>query len=283
MKTETAGSPAPAEALIPEARQHQRQRYQRGGAFLVIAALVIAALVVSALLLWRGPAAEGRPQPDPKPVAAASTSGAVYFRPVLCFAAAYVAPSGAAADAAARGTEPIPACSAGSLLSAANTDVTPGGNAPQGYSMRNIAPDTQYASYPSSSTRMPGYAQSTVLLPGLHGACDGAGGIRCVLGPVEMTSRAVGTVTVTRSRYGSWLVAYTTAGAGGSALWDKVAYENFHQFLGIEVDGVVYTAPIIQPLQSSFTSFEGKGELSGYSLTRADALYLAKALSSHRG
>jgi hypothetical protein len=277
MKTETAGPPAPAEALIPEARQHQRQRYRRGGSFLVIAALVIAALVASALLLWHGPAAEGKSRSDPKPAAATSASGLVYFRPVLCFAAPYAAPSGS--TAASRGTEPIPACSAASVLSAANVGVTPQTGTPSG----STPPDQQYASYPSSSTRTPGYASRTVLLPAVNGACDGTPAVRCVLGPVEMTSRSVGKVTVTRDHGSSgWIVNYTMAGAGASALWDKVAYENFHQFLGIELGGVVYTAPLIQPSQSSFSSFDGRGEISG-NFSRGDALHLARALSTHKG
>ena len=277
MKTETAGPPAPAEALIPEARQHQRQRYRRGGAFLVIAALVIAALLASALLLWHGPAAEGKAQSDPKPTAATSTSGLVYFRPVLCFAAPYAAPLGS--TAASRGTGPIPPCSAASLLTAANVGVAPQtGPFPSG----STPPDQQYASYPSSSTRTPGYTSSTVLLPGLNGACDETPAVRCVLGPVEMSSRSVGRVTVTRDHGGGWIVDYTMAGGRGSALWDKVAHENFHQYLGIEVGGVVYTAPLIQPTQSSFSSFDGKGEISG-NFSRADALSLAKALADHKG
>ena len=68
------------------------------------------------------------------------------------------------------------------------------------------------------------------------------------------------------------------AGAANSALWDKVAEENFHQLLGIELDGVVYSAPIIQPSQSTFTSFDGKGEISG-SLTQTDAQNLAQAMN----
>ena len=74
------------------------------------------------------------------------------------------------------------------------------------------------------------------------------------------------------------MVDYTLAGAAGSALWDKVAQENFHQFLGIELDGKVYSAPIIQPTPATFSSFGGKGEISG-SLTQADAQNLAQAMN----
>jgi hypothetical protein len=272
------GSPAPVEVLIPEARQHQRQRYRRKGTWAVIG-LVIAALIVSAVLLLRGPAAGNKGQTDPKPVAAsAAPSGLVYFRPVLCFAA----PSAAAdtsAGAVAGGTGPLPACAAASQLTAANVDVTPS-TASAGYFSRDRTPaDPQYASYPSTSALSPGYASKTVLLPGVGGACDGAQR-RCVLGPAEMSSRAIGKATATRTPSGQWVVDYTTTNAG-AALWDKVAEENFHQLIGTELDGVVYTAPIIQPTQTSFSSFDGRGEIGG--LTHSEAVHLAKAISAHKG
>jgi preprotein translocase subunit SecD len=57
-----------------------------------------------------------------------------------------------------------------------------------------------------------------------------------------------------------------------------VAQENFHQLLGIELDGDVYSAPIIQPTQAGFTSFAGRGEISG-NLTQSDAQNLAQAMN----
>jgi hypothetical protein len=281
MKTETAGAPQPAEVLIPEARQHQRTRYRRRGAAVVVVALVVVALIISAVLLVRGPAASGKAHGDPKPAPAVlSTSGVVYFRPVLCFAAPYARPAGGTSQAGQSGTEPIPACAAGSLLSAANMDVTPN-NGAQGYSSNNWSPDPQYAPYPSTNVHSPGYASRTVLLPGLNGACNETTNERCVLGPAEMSSRAVAKASVTRNQTGQWVVNYTTTGAG-AAVWDKVAHENFHQFLGIELNGVVYTAPLMQPAQTSFSTFDGRGELTG-NFDRSQAMRLAGALNSHKG
>jgi preprotein translocase subunit SecD len=60
-------------------------------------------------------------------------------------------------------------------------------------------------------------------------------------------------------------------------LWDQVAQANFHQELAIELDGVVQSAPLIQPGQTSFTSFAGSGEISG-SFTQASAKNLAIAM-----
>lgn len=117
-----------------------------------------------------------------------------------------------------------------------------------------------------------------MLLPGVANAC-GRGELRCVLGPAQMTGRSIASAKATQNQIGAWVVDYTMAGAAGSALWDKVAEENFHQLLGIEFDGEVYSAPIIQPDQSTFSSFDGKGEISG-ELTKSKAQQLARWMNS---
>jgi preprotein translocase subunit SecD len=58
------------------------------------------------------------------------------------------------------------------------------------------------------------------------------------------------------------------------------AEENFHKLLGIDFDGMVVSAPLIQPTQSSFSSFDGQGSISG-NFTKPQAMALAKAL--HHG
>jgi preprotein translocase subunit SecD len=138
--------------------------------------------------------------------------------------------------------------------------------------------DPQDEAYPSTDVDKTSYATSTVLLPGIGGACDGSTQVRCVLGPAQMTGRSIGSAQATQNQTGQWVVDYSLAGAAGSALWDKVAQANFHEFLGIELDGKVYSAPIIQPTQSTFSSFDGKGEISG-SLTQAQAQQLAQAMN----
>jgi hypothetical protein len=282
METETVEhSRTTTEVLIPEARQHQRRRYRRGGFVIVTCALVITVLIVSAALLLRGSASDGKAPSNPAPVAAAGNSGLVYFRPVLCFAPAYAAPTGVNVKIAPRGVEPIPACTANSQLTAANLEVTPIGT-PAGYStdFGTIPPDGQYGAYPSTSVHKTGYASDTVLLPGIGGTCDGEH-LRCVLGPAEMTGRSIGRATAKLAPNGAWVVDYSMAGSANSALWDKVAQQNFHQLLGIELNGVVYSAPIIQPVQSSFSTFSGRGEISG-ALTRSEAVHLAKEMTAYK-
>jgi preprotein translocase subunit SecD len=201
----------------------------------------------------------------------------MYFRPVLCFAYPQAVPKAQENKVQPRGIEQLPACTPSTELTAANLGVTPN-SSPQGYSSNNVPPDQQYEVYPSTSVDKPGYATSTVLLPGLASSGSANGGERYVLGPAQMTGHSIASATATQNQTGAWVVDYTLAGAAGSALWDKVAQENFHQLLGIELDGVVYSAPIIQPTQSSFTSFDGKGEISG-SLTQGDAQNLAQAMN----
>ncbi|HXZ62437.1 MAG TPA: protein translocase subunit SecD [Acidimicrobiales bacterium] len=199
----------------------------------------------------------------------------MYFRPVLCFAYAQPVPKASKTGVLPRGIESIPACGSTYALTEANLGVTPN-NTAQGYSSNNVPPDPQFTDYPSTSVQKPNYESSTALLPGL--ASSGTGGERYVLGPSEMTGHAIGSAVATQNQTGQWVVDYTLNGSANSALWDKVAQENFHQLLGIELDGVVYSAPIIQPTQSSFTSFDGRGEISG-SLTQQDAQNLAQAMN----
>ena len=97
-----------------------------------------------------------------------------------------------------------------------------------------------------------------------------------------MSGHSIATTQATQNQTGQWVVNYSLAGSAGSALWDKVAQENFHQLLGIELDGEVYSAPIIQPTQGSFTSFDGQGEISGggnTGLSQSDAQNLAQAMN----
>jgi preprotein translocase subunit SecD len=202
----------------------------------------------------------------------------MYFRPVLCYGYPEAVPKGSKAKALPRGVGTIPACASSSELTAANLGIVPNSNVAAGFTSNNIQPDPQFQAYPSTDTAKPNYANSTVLLPGVNGACDNSTQLRCVLGPSQMTGRSIASAQATQNQTGQWVVDYTLAGSAGSALWDKVAQENFHQPLGIELDGQVYSAPIIQPTQAAFSSFDGKGEISG-SLTQSDAQNLAQAMN----
>jgi preprotein translocase subunit SecD len=201
----------------------------------------------------------------------------MFFRPVLCFAYPEAKPKHAPANyVPTRGNGAVPPCTQQSQLTASALGVAPD-NSPNGFHSNNVPPDPQYVQTPSTSVLKPGYQNSTVLLPGLANSC-GQGGERCVLGPSQMTGHEISGATATQNQTGQWVVDYTLNGSAGSAKWDQVAQQNFHQLLGIELDGDVYSAPIIQPTQASFSSFQGKGEISG-SLSQQQAQNLAQAMN----
>ena len=187
----------------------------------------------------------------------------LFFRPVLCFAPRYSPPKG---GSQAPPTSP-PTCGAAYQLTASNLAVNP----TTGQS-RNIPPDPALASYPTTPSTKDDQHQ-TVVLPGLPGDP-----YRYVLGPAPLTGHAVKTALAQQSQIGQWQVNYTLTGTGSSA-WDNLAQANFHQFVAIELDGVVQSAPIIQPGQSTFTSFQGQGQISGGSnFTESYAKNLALAM-----
>jgi preprotein translocase subunit SecD len=93
-----------------------------------------------------------------------------------------------------------------------------------------------------------------------------------------MTSagRSIAEASASRDQTGAWVVNYRMT-KRGSALWDKVAKENFHKLLGVDFHGKVVSALLIQPSQTSFTSFDGQGTIAG-NFTKAQATALARAL-----
>jgi preprotein translocase subunit SecD len=203
----------------------------------------------------------------------------MYFRPVECWAYPQSLPKHAPKNyVPPPSTGTVPACSASSQITTSSLGVTPDSASQNGFTSNSIPPDPQYANTPSTSTLKPDYASSTVLLPGTAGACDNNNEVRCVLGPSQMSGQDISSATATQNQLGQWVVDYTLNGSSGSSKWDQVSQQNFHLPLGIELDGVVYSAPIIQPTQSSWSSFQGKGEISG-SLTQQDAQNLAQAMN----
>jgi len=167
-------------------------------------------------------------------------------------------------------TGTLPPCGSQYLMSAANLGVTPN-NSLQGYSINSIAPDPKYA-HVAFTRPADNLATKSVILPIL-----GQRGVFYLLGPAQMTGASVSKAVAQQNTVGQWVVNYTLT-AKGSPLWDSVAQANFHRLLAIELDGVIQSAPIIQPTQTSFTSFGGTGEISG-SFTEASAKNLALAMT----
>jgi preprotein translocase subunit SecD len=76
---------------------------------------------------------------------------------------------------------------------------------------------------------------------------------------------------------GEWVVSFQLTTAG-SKTWNAFAKRQFHAMVAIVANGEVYSAPLIQPANSHFSSFGGTGEISG-SFTKAEAMDLAKWLA----
>jgi preprotein translocase subunit SecD len=181
------------------------------------------------------------------------------FRPVLC-------ETSVAKKTTFVANGKLPTCGAQYAMTAANLAV----NTATGNPTNQIPLDPQFAGI-KSTTPKNDLKQNEVLLPVL-----GSPGIRLVLGPAQLTGKAVHKAQVGQTPAGAWLVNYTLTKTGSPA-WDKVAQNNFHAEVGIELDGVVQSAPLILPNQASFTSFNGQGQISG-SFTEASAKSLAIAM-----
>ncbi len=191
----------------------------------------------------------------------------LYFRPALCGAPAF---SGKSSKAAKPSTAPLPSCTPSSQLTAANLGVRPTSGTT--FHENTVPVDQALAAYPSTSPTKDAKGK-TVLLPAINGAGQYS---RYLLGPSPLTGHAVASALAQQTQLGRWVVNYTLTSKGSPA-WDALAKANFHQIVAIELDGQVYSAPIIQPSQSTFSSFGGKGEISGH-LTQAEAKQLALAM-----
>jgi preprotein translocase subunit SecD len=179
------------------------------------------------------------------------------FRPVLCEAAV---------GAKLTTVTTLPTCAPQYQDTAANLNVNTSTGNPV-----NIAPDPAFTNI-ASTPPAKDLKQDTVLLPLL-----GQPGVRYVLGASQMTGHSIKKALAQQDQAGAWVVNYTLT-SSGSPLWDQVAQRNFHQLLAIELDGVVQSAPLIQPNQASFTSFAGQGQISG-SFTQQSAQTLALAMN----
>jgi preprotein translocase subunit SecD len=198
------------------------------------------------------------------------------FRPVLCAVPPY--------DKFVTSRQPaLSAASCGpSGLTPASMQVTPSRHSVAGFTYRSPQPaiilEGERTTTPSHDT-----ASKVVLLGGLPGssvyaATPTSKGVRYVLGPAVMTSRSIASATAVKTPAGLWVVDWTTT-PSGSALWNRVARASFHQLLALDVGGVVVSAPIIEPTQSSFTSFKGRGQVSG-NWNQAEATRIASAMQS---
>jgi hypothetical protein len=239
-----------AQLLFQEAKQRRRRRWLVSG----MVSLVI--LVVMGVTFGLTTSRRGGGTQPPVPSAAvppASATSAADFsvRPLLCYAPAF-APTGLSVN-----TGTSPTCGPAFKLTPAHLGVTPQANRVGGFTVANTGqPDPSLAAVPSTSSQ-DDTKDATVLLPGAVASGDG----RYVLGPAGLTGAGIQSATAVHID-GQWTVLLRLTDAG-SAQWDALAHEQFHALVGVVEDGHVISAPITQPTQSSFTSFEGELQLAG--------------------
>ncbi len=187
----------------------------------------------------------------------------LYFRPTLCYAPVYSKPkSGKVPSGALPSSCPNPYA-----LVTSNLIGSPSSTNGVGYSGQPYPSLAAYRTTPPSQDKK----TATVLLPGL-GSFKG----RYLLGPAELTGRIVKTAIAQQNQLGQWVVNMTLTSAGAGQ-WDTMASKYFHEVIGIELDGVVQSAPITQPNQAAFSSFSGQVQISG-SFSQTSAQQLAVAL-----
>ena len=255
-----------AQLLFEEARQRRRRRWLIGG----IASLAFVVLFGTAIGLWAIQSGGGTPRPVSQPSPAlppAAVAGSGFsIRPVLCYAPPY-----SLAPGQQRSTGPLPTCSPSTQLTASSLQVAPDRNDVNGFTMNTSEnADPQFTTYPSTpaSSQRP---NQDVLLPGTP--ANGAG--RFVLGPTGLTGSAIAHAWATHDN-GQWTISLTLT-SKGSALWDALARHTFHEITGVVINGQVVSAPIVQPAQSSFTSFNGQLQVSG-GFTEHQAKSIASSL-----
>ena len=254
-----------AQLLFQEARQRRRRRWLVSGIVAVVGLLVVGIILGAAI--GRGGRGSVSPAAAPASARVAATSGTVFsIRPVLCHA-----PLLTLANGQAPAIGPLPPCSASSALTPANLAVTPDSGNVNGFTPNSSIPeDSQFATYPSTSPTNDN-TNDTVLLPG--SGTDGSG--RYVLGPAGLTVSGVKSASA-QLVGGQWAVDIVLTSAGASQ-WDALAREQFHAIIGIDLDGKVISAPITQPTDSAFASFDGRLQISG-SFTERQAKALAAQL-----
>jgi preprotein translocase subunit SecD len=113
-----------------------------------------------------------------------------------------------------------------------------------------------------------------VVLPNKPG---GAKAPRYYLGKAGLTGAAVASAKKDFVSGQGWTVKMDLT-SKGSSQWDALASQQFHKQVAIVLDGLVQSAPQIQPQDQAFTSFGGTAVISG-NFTQSEAGDLAKLIN----
>lgn len=201
-------------------------------------------------------------QTSPASSATGSSNG-FSFRAVLCFAPELSTKSAFPSAAA------LPVCTSAYRLTAKNLGVVQS-NSATGFTMKTVQPDPRFLHF-RSTLNAKILLTSDILISGIKGESG-----RFVLGRAQLTRSSFKSARAEKQHTGRWVVVYRLTSAG-SVAWDAFAKRQFHAMIAVVANGEVYSAPLIQPNQTRYTSFGGAGEISG-NFTRTEALDLAKLM-----
>lgn len=159
----------------------------------------------------------------------------------------------------------------------APTATVDGTSSASGFTVPPMLPDPALSAY---ATTTPAQDAASPNAPALLPILNSQGATRRFLvGPTLLTlSSKVASAKVVKSAIsGGWLVEIRL-NRGESILWDRVAKTYFHRQLAIDLNGVIVEAPLIQPANTKFSSFDGQMVL--LATTKSGAYDLAAALKS---
>jgi hypothetical protein len=206
--------------------------------------------------------------PLPAPASFFVKTGRVTFRQVLCGAPAYSPSTGAPSPPG-----PLPACGEQYRTSAANLGLFPHDGV---VGVGDLPSDPSFAAYPSTSADDADQPSTTVLLP-----TDRTYGYqlyaRMVLGSAQVQGSAVASAKVQFVDH-TWLVECTLTPSGASQ-WEKATRADFHEYMAVDVDGLVISSPLIEPAQATYGPYGDKMQIAG-DLNKSRAEQLAALLES---
>jgi len=125
-----------------------------------------------------------------------------------------------------------------------------------------------------TTTRAADVRNACVVLPNKPG---GKNAPRYYLGKAGLTGKVVSSAKAEFVSGSGWVVNMNLTDKGSSQ-WDNLAQQQFHKQVAIVLDGIVQSAPTIQPDQQAFSSFAGKAQISG-GFTGSAASDLAKLIN----
>jgi preprotein translocase subunit SecD len=212
------------------------------------------------------------------------TTAQLLFRPVECFANPYTPAPHAKGTPRPPSPTNIPPCQTEFTVSPKTNphfQVIQQPNTVNGYAVTPIGPDPTFdhiRSITPLTDSATGVNKKFVIEPGLPGqpSIQSIPGSRYVLFPAVMTGTAIASASAQQTATGAWVVNCTLT-SSGSVAWDHWTNEFFHSYMAVDLDGIVQSAPLIQPDQATWSSFQGQVEISG-NFTQGQANALAIVL-----